>query len=177
MDELLEHCRLRPWRTTDAASLSKHANDHGVWKNLRDRFPHPYTLADAEEFLGFVVDHKIPRLLAIEVDDEAVGGVGFELRGDVERIGAELGYWLGRAHWGQGIMTEVVRASTRWALTAHGLERVFALPFTQNRASCRVLEEAGFVLEGTLRRNVIKEGEVHDQALYAFVPGAGDVLR
>ena len=41
---------LRPWHSDDAASLAEHANNRKVWANLRARFPHPYTLADACTF-------------------------------------------------------------------------------------------------------------------------------
>jgi hypothetical protein len=58
---------------------------------------------------------------------------------------------------------------TRYALDGFGICRVYALPFAHNVASCRVLEKAGYLCEGRLRRSVIKNGEVLDQLLYAFV--------
>jgi RimJ/RimL family protein N-acetyltransferase len=88
---------------------------------------------------------------------------------DIERIGAEIGYWLGEAYWGRGIMTDVVRLTTDYAFTELGLERVFAVPFTTNVASCRVLEKAGYLREGTLRRSAIKDGRILDQFIYAKV--------
>lgn len=177
MELQLSHALLRPFQAGDEASLAVHANDRGIWENLRDRFPYPYAQVHAEQFIGSVAGVMPPRNLAIVVSDEVVGGLGFELHDDVERIGAELGYWLGRRHWGRGIVTDAVRAATPWALETFALERVFALPFVRNVASCRVLEKAGFVREGVLRRSAVKDGEVHDQVLFAFVPGAGDALR
>ena len=105
---------------------------------------------------------------AIAVGDEAVGGIGFTLGMDVERCSAELGYWLGEAFWGRGITTAAVRAATQYAMTTYDLTRVFAVPFVENAASCRVLEKVGFVRECVMRRSAVKDGRVMDQVLYAF---------
>lgn len=164
---------VRPWRVSDAASLALHANNRNVWINLRDAFPHPYTLADAERYLAARKAQATPTSFAIEIDGAAVGGVGFVPGTDVERVSAELGYWLAEPHWGRGVMTEVVRAVTEHAVRTHGLTRVFAMPFEWNRASCRVLEKAGFVLEARLERAVVKDARIIDQWLYAFVVRSG----
>lgn len=86
---------------------------------------------------------------------------------DIERVSAELGYWLGRRFWGRGVMSEAVPAVTRWALASLGLHRVFAVPFAHNAASVRVLEKAGFTREGLMRRSAVKDGLIQDQWLYA----------
>jgi RimJ/RimL family protein N-acetyltransferase len=106
---------------------------------------------------------------AIEVGGEAAGGVGFMLRSDVERVSAEIGYWLAAVHWNRGITTAALRAVTDYAIAKHSLTRVYALPYEWNAASCRVLEKAGFVLEGRLRKSALKDGKVIDQFLYARV--------
>ena len=106
---------------------------------------------------------------AIAVGGEAVGGIGFVLQQDVERVSAEIGYWLGEAFWGRGIVTEALAAVTRYAIEQHQLTRVFAVPFAYNAPSCRVLEKAGYVLEARLRRSAIKDGTVVDQLQYAFI--------
>jgi RimJ/RimL family protein N-acetyltransferase len=160
---------VRPWRVEDASSLAHHADNRKVWLNLRDAFPHPYRLADAEAFIGRSTAGVPVVNFAIEIEGVAGGGIGFKLGADIERIGAELGYWLGEPFWGRGIMAAVVRATSRWGMGEFGLVRVFAVPFGENRASARVLEKAGFVLEGTMRRSAIKEGRVLDQLLYALV--------
>lgn len=165
----LDVCDVRSWRPGDAASLVAHANNRKIWLSLRDRFPHPYTARDARAFLTAVVGERPETNFAIDVDGFAVGGIAFRIQTDVERIGAELGYWLGEKFWGRGIATAAVRAVTEHALTAHGLHRIFALPFADNRASARVLEKAGFTLEGVLRSSAIKDGRVLDQLLYARI--------
>jgi RimJ/RimL family protein N-acetyltransferase len=162
-------CDVRSWRPADAASLVQHANNRKVWLNLRDRFPHPYTPRDARKFLASVTRARPETDFAIEVNGAAIGGIGFRIQSDVERIGAELGYWIGETYWGRGIATAAVRAVTERALAAHDLVRVFALPFAHNRASARVLEKAGFALEGVMRSSAIKDGQVLDQLLYARI--------
>jgi ribosomal-protein-alanine N-acetyltransferase len=162
-------CTVRLFRADDAASLAHHANDRAIWSNLRDRFPHPYTLADARAWIAHAASDEQPTSFAIDVEGEVVGGIGLRLNEDVERTSAEIGYWVGRAYWGRGIATDAVRAVTEHAFTTHDLTRVYALPFAENAASIRVLEKAGYVREGLLRRSAIKDGVVRDQLLYAVV--------
>jgi RimJ/RimL family protein N-acetyltransferase len=169
MRRVLGHCELRPFVPEDAPSLALHANDVAVWRNLRDAFPHPYALEHAVAYLQHVVSRPPGQHLAIVVEGHAVGSVGLQLGTDVERISAELGYWLGAPFWGRGIMTEAVRAFVDDSFDRFSLRRIFALPYAHNPASCRVLEKAGFQLEGTMRQSAIKEGRVSDQRLYARV--------
>ena len=167
----LNTCTLRSWRLSDAESLVKYANNRNIWLNLRDRFPHPYTPRDARAFFDSILGKEPETVFAIDVGGEAIGGVGFALQKDVDRVSAELGYWIAEPFWGRGIATEAVVAVTQYALAQHQeLTRIFAVPFTRNVASCRVLEKAGYVFEGSLRRSAIKDGVIVDQCLYAFIP-------
>lgn len=145
-----------------------HANSREVWLNLRDQFPHPYTRDDAGAWVNFASNQTPPTSLAIEVDSEAVGGVSLKLHDDVERVSAEIGYWLGPRYWNRGIMSAAVRATTEYGFQQFSLTRVYALPFATNIASHRVLEKAGYVREGVLRRSAIKDGVVQDQVLFAI---------
>jgi len=164
---------LREWQPRDALSIVRHANDYEVWRFLRDRFPHPYTARDAEAWLDRVRGESPPLDFVITVDDEAVGGIGLTRGADIERVSAEVGYWLGRSVWGRGLATAAVRSITDYAFRVLSLERVFALPFEGNRASARVLVKAGFRLEGTLRSAAIKEGRVTDLLLFARTRSRG----
>lgn len=170
MRRVLERCELRPFTAEDAPSLARFANDLTVWRNLRDAFPHPYALEHAVGFLAHVASRPPGCHLAIVVDGQAVGSIGLKLGTDVERVSAELGYWLGAPYRGHGVMPEAIRAFTDDSFERFSLTRIFALPFAHNTASCRALEKAGFSLEGTLRRSAIKEGRITDQRLYARVP-------
>jgi RimJ/RimL family protein N-acetyltransferase len=161
---------VRPWRRTDVPSLARHANDRRVWINLRDRFPHPYGIADAESFIDMATAMSPMTFFAIAVDGEAVGGIGYTPHEDVERISAEIGYWLGPSWWGRGLTTSALVAVTRYAFEQHAdLRRIYAVPFAWNAASFRVLEKAGYRVEGRLRQSAIKDGTVTDQILYAIL--------
>lgn len=162
----LAGCIVRDWAPGDLPSLVRHANNWNIWIQLRDRFPHPYTEADGRAFLAHVAARELPSVWAIEVDGEAAGGIGLVLMSDVERVSAEIGYWLGEAYWGRGVVTAALRAVTGEAFHRFDLMRVFALPFADNRGSVRVLEKAGYVLEGRLLQSAIKNGVVRDQLMY-----------
>lgn len=165
---VLKICTIRPWRLDDAESLAKHANNRKVWLALRDLFPHPYSVNDAHEFLERSITERPATNFCIEVDGAAAGGIGIRLHRDVHRHTAELGYWLGESFWGRGIMSESVAAAfMHFCFDNFPLRRLYAEPFANNRASARVLEKAGFVYEGRLKNNVIKNGELLDSLLYA----------
>ena len=171
-------CLIRPWRSGDKAALVKHADNRRIWLNLRDIFPYPYTAKDADVWLAHVAEQDPVTSLAIEAGGEAVGGIGLLLGGDVHRLSAEIGYWLGEGVWGRGIATAALRAFTPWAFATFGLERIWAGVFSTNPASMRVLEKAGYVREAVLRSAVVKDGALLDQVIYATLrlsdhPGVG----
>lgn len=159
---------IREWRAGDAPSLAQHANNAAVARQLRDAFPHPYRLRDAVRFIAYAASTRPPTAFAIAVDGAAVGGIGLSRLGDVERVSAEIGYWLGEPYWGRGLTTAALGAMTAWAFETLPIHRIFAVPFASNLASCRVLEKAGYRLEGRLQRSAIKDGIVQDQVLYAI---------
>jgi len=165
----LGSCTLRHWEPADLDSLVRNANNRAVSCHMRDRFPSPYTPADGERFLSMCM-HMSPRtFLAIVVDNQAAGGIGIHLQEDVERVSAELGYWLGEPFWGRGIATSAVKGITEWAFASFPLTRLYAVPFATNPASARVLEKSGYTLEGRMRRSAIKDGRITDQLLYSCV--------
>jgi [ribosomal protein S5]-alanine N-acetyltransferase len=173
----LPGCRIRSWRAGDEAALVRHANNRKIWLNVRDRFPHPYTPADAQAWVAHASTATPETQFAVDVDGEAVGGVGLFLQTDVERYSSEIGYWIGEAFWGRGLTTAVVRGFTDYAFDTFELCRIYANVFEWNPGSCRVLEKAGYVLEGRLRSAAVKDGFVLDGFLYAtvreFQPGHG----
>ena len=118
-------CVLRPWRVGDEHSLVRHANNYEIWRRLRDLFPHPYTNADAEQWIAFVQLQDPQTHFAIEVHGEAAGGIGLQLGSDIERRSAEIGYWLGEAFWERGIATAAVGVLTRYGFEALNLTRIF----------------------------------------------------
>jgi [ribosomal protein S5]-alanine N-acetyltransferase len=163
----LHSCIIRPWTESDAASLQRHANNRHVSMHLRDRFPFPYGIEQAQTFLGWLVNQPIPTVWAIDVAGEAIGAIGIELHTDVERVSAEIGYWMGEAFWGRGIATEALTAVTAEVFKEFEITRLYAVPFADHVASVRVLEKAGYSREGYLRQSAIKDGKIRDQLLFA----------
>lgn len=168
---------LRAWRAEDLDSLVLHANDDWISRSVSDRFPFPYTRNDAEAFLAEPA--KPPAIvLAIEIDGAVVGGVDVRPGSAELRIGGEIGYWLGRRHWGRGTMARVVTCWSEYLFAHYGFERLQAAVFSNNPASARVLEKSGFLREGILRRAVIKHGTILDLWMYAMLrPERTDVKQ
>ena len=163
-----ERLVLRPWREDDAEALARRANNRRVSIQLRDRFPHPYTLEDARQWIGRCLAAPEPPLdLAIEHAGEPIGGVGLQPWQDVARFTAEVGYWLGEDFWGRGFATEALRRFSAYAFESFPFERLEAYVFSTNPASRRVLEKSGYEYEATLRRSAFKDGRFLDGHLYA----------
>lgn len=162
--------RLRPWQLSDAPALAEAANDRGIWQNLRDIFPHPYQREDADSYIGLVTAPESTNVhLCVEVEGHAAGAISVLFKTDVNRRSAEIGYWLARPQWGRGIASAAVRALSAYAFAHFDLCRLYAVVFAPNIGSARVLEKAGFELEGRLRRSVTKDGQTLDALLYALV--------
>ena len=158
----------RSWRSRDVEALCRLANNRNVWKNLLDRFPHPYTKRDAERWIE--LNHatlSAPLNFAIERDGEAIGGVGVDRRSDVRAGTGEIGYWVAEPFWGRGIATAAARFISDYAFRAFPFVRLQASVFDANPASARVLQKAGYTLEGRLRRAYTKDGHQGDLLVYA----------
>lgn len=162
---------IRDWRDSDRDALLRFANNRRVWRNLKDRFPHPYGETEADFWLALNRDHPERTDWAIEVDGLAVGGIGLVPGEDVHAKSTHIGYWLGEPYWGRGIMTDAVRAVSGHALSRLGFARIEAMVYEWNPASMRVLEKCGFVREGVMRKSVFKDGELIDSVMYARVAG------
>jgi RimJ/RimL family protein N-acetyltransferase len=160
-------CILRGWKKSDIENLAENANNHRIAVNMRDLFPHPYTIEDAKTWIDITNNDETKSNFAITVKNKAVGGIGLALGEDIEKISAEVGYWLGEKYWGNGITSSALNGIVKYGLNDLGLKRIFAKPLEHNTASRRVLEKNGFHLEGILKRSVLKEGKIYNQALYA----------
>jgi RimJ/RimL family protein N-acetyltransferase len=160
---------LRPFVPEDLPALLKHGNDPLVAANMSDGFPHPYTEAAGLAFLQNAINDCPPLRRCIAVDDECVGAIGLHSRQDLWRRNMELGYWLGREHWGKGIMSEAIAQMVKLGFaTFPEVTRIFASPFGRNIGSQRALEKAGFTLEGKFVGTLIKNGELEDELIYAI---------
>ena len=161
-------CVLRPWRASDAKVITPLMNDKAVWINLSDRVPHPYLLKHAKQFIAMHSRKKQPLALAITVNDVPVGGIGIMPGEGISRVSAEIGYWLGRQHWGGGLGTAALAGMTKYVAETFEFTRLFALVFKRNPSSARILEKAGYVREGEMKQGVIKDGIIEDEYLYAY---------
>jgi RimJ/RimL family protein N-acetyltransferase len=160
-------CIVRTYRPEDAPISARYGNNRKIWLNLRDRFPHPYTEENGRAYIAYLLSQPTQTSFAIDVGGEAVGGISLHPGNDVERLSAEIGYWLGEPLWGRGITTAAIVLLTRHAFAELGFIRIFAVPFVRNAASLRALEKAGFQREGHLRQSAIKDGVIEDQYMYA----------
>lgn len=162
---------LRGWQPEDAEAVAAVADNPNIAANLRNAFPSPYTLADAEWFVNDCIAKGEARQLAraIVIDGKAAGSIGVFVQDDVYEKSAELGYWLAEEHWGKGVMTEAVRRICREAFARFDILRIYAEPFVDNQGSRRVLEKAGFTCEGTMRNGVFKNGRAGSYCMYALL--------
>ena len=138
-----ERLTLKVPRREDVKAIAGLANDRRVAINTA-RIPHPYRLADAEQFVGAVNGREGEACFVIMLGDTLIGACGIDPREDAP----ELGYWLGARYWGRGYATEAVRAVIDYAFgdLQHGSLQAGAR--VTNPASRRVLEKCAFQWTG-----------------------------
>lgn len=169
------NCAIREWRIEDKKHLAEMLNNKNILNNLRDGLPYPYTVNDAEEYIESMLsaDKTKTYAFAITVNDKMIGSIGAFRCDNIHSRTAEMGYYIGEPYWGNGHATVAVTQLCRYIFCHTDIIRIFAEPFAYNKASCRVLEKAGFELEGTLHSNAVKNGKVLDMKMYALIKGAG----
>lgn len=171
---------LRHFRADDAPAMLRELSDVEVARETLN-IPHPYSMARAEEFLADipkrfeagkgVVWAIVERAPDANVADAAgsalIGAVGLNLTRAHRR--AELGYWIAKSRWGQGIATEASRAVIAYGFDALRLHRIDAHHFVENPASGAVMRKLGMQREGRLRAMVWRDGVPRDLELYALL--------
>lgn len=157
---------IRQWVADDLNNLVLYANNKNVWNNLRNYFPSPYTEEDAKIWLEKVATDSPIVNLAIDVDGQAIGGIGLILNADVYVYSAEIGYWIGEPFWNQGIATEAIRQMIEYCNYYFDIVRIYAEVFETNKASMRALEKNGFYLEGVRRKAVYKNAVLMDDYIW-----------
>lgn len=170
-EEKVMKFQLEEWKISHIDGVAKHANNEKIANNLRDGFSFPYTYEDAEGYVNDCIKkgNKNQLTRAIVVNNEAVGSIGIFVKDNVYKKSAELGYWLSEDYWGKGIMNEAVKQICKEAFLRFDIVRIVAEPFANNLGSRRVLEKAGFKLEGILKNSVYKKGEIQDSCIYALL--------
>ncbi|MDP4094994.1 MAG: GNAT family protein [Bacillota bacterium] len=161
---------LREWQDSDAERLADIADNKKIYDNLRDGFPHPYSLEDAKRYISFVKSNSSSSLiLAIEIDGLIAGNIGAFFKDDVYRKNVEIGYFLAEEYWGKGIISMAIRELSKYVFDNYDIIRIYAEPFARNTGSRRALEKAGFSPEALMRCNVIKNGIIEDSCIYALL--------
>jgi len=166
-----ERLLLRPFDISDAADARRLAGEREIATTTL-RIPHPYPEGAAEEWIGtHQHDFDEGRGVEFAVTDresgELIGSIG--LRIDRDHAHAELGYWIGKPHWGRGYATEAGRAVIDYGFRELSLRRIHAHHMAHNPPSGRVLEKLGMKPEGVLREHVFKWGDFHDCAMYGLL--------
>ncbi|HMB61671.1 MAG TPA: GNAT family protein [Eudoraea sp.] len=169
MDLIEGNITLRGFREEDATSLVPLCNNRNIWKNVRDAFPHPYTLKDARAFIKTATSSTPREIFAVTFDDQLVGCIGIHPQDDVYRFTAEVGYWIGEPFWGLGIATRALRLVVSYGFEKLGVMRIFAGCFDFNAASQKVLLKAGFSKEAILKKTVFKNQQFCDEIRYAIL--------
>jgi 8-oxo-dGTP diphosphatase len=158
-----ERLKLRPLQADDAPALHRLVNDWEVAKTLaRVPFPYPRDLAD--EWIASIraqIAAGTAWHLAVTRDENGVeallGCVGLTLDPKNPRE-AELGYWIGRRHWGQGLGPEAAGRLAHWALANLDIDRLVASALVDNERSAAVLRRIGFKESGPGSQEFISRG-------------------
>lgn len=159
---------LREWQTGDERSLFQNANNPKVSQYLENRFPAPYTIADARFWIDAHLNQPEPITnAAIIIAGEAAGAIGITLQNDIYVKNARIGYWLAEPYWGKGIMTAALALFTSYIFAGFEVERIVAGVFGSNPASAKVLQKTGFRHEGTFKKALFKNGVYDDELIFA----------
>jgi RimJ/RimL family protein N-acetyltransferase len=166
-----ERLVLRPFQPSDAPAQHVLINDKEIAANTRSiEFPYPEgaALKWIEQHPKMWLDGKAAVFaICLKPDGQLVGAIGLEISPQDEN--AELGYWLGRKFWNQGIATEAAAAVVRFGFQTLALNKIHAHHVTRNPASGRILEKIGMTREGLFRRHIKKWGTFEDVAFYGIL--------
>lgn len=160
----------RSWKPGDAPALAAVADNKKIWDMLRNRFPHPYTLKAAEDWISFCNSGTQTEHFCIEYNGQVCGGIGFIPGTDIDRLSAEMGYFIGEPFWGKGIATRAVSQFVPYLFEQFSFKRVFSIVFANNPASMKVLQKNGFTLEQIRKRSVFKNGILMDDYVWVRFP-------
>ncbi|MES2513561.1 MAG: GNAT family protein [Bacteroidota bacterium] len=159
---------LRRWHKNDLEALVSIANNKNIAQYMADVFPHPYTHEKGISFIEFANTTSTANIFAITINDRPVGSIGLHLQADILRKNAEIGYWLAEEYWGKGIVVNAINQITKIGFNDMDIIRIFARIYGSNIPSQKVIEKAGFKLEGTFEKTIFKNNEFLDELIYAI---------
>jgi len=157
---------LRKISSSDRDQVAALANNRKIWLNVRDIFPYPYSIDDADFYINLLLEEERQYTLAIECENAFAGVVGIVPMQGIYRLTAEIGYWLGEPFWGKGIMTEAVRLLTDYVFHYYKFIRIHCGVFSHNEGSMKVLEKAGYHKETIFKNAIIKNGDIINEHRY-----------
>jgi len=157
---------LRAFTEDDIPKLAILANNKKISNNLRDAFPHPYSLQDAKNFINSCLNENPTTTFAIEWKGNYVGNIGLFLGKDVYRKSAEVGYFIGEPYWNKGIASKAVELITDYGFKNLNLVRIFSGVFEFNIASMKVMEKNGYKKDAVFKKAVFKNGKIWDEHRY-----------
>jgi RimJ/RimL family protein N-acetyltransferase len=165
---------LRELLPSDLEKLVGLADNENVSRYLVYTFPHPYTRADAEWWIGTGSKENGAATRVIAYRGEFVGLVGITPQSGWRKHLGEIGYWVGAEYWGQGIATAALKQMTDYGFVSLGLKKLYAPVLAPNLASMRVAGKCGYELEGILKSEVQKAGRFFDIHHFAKTAGQED---
>jgi RimJ/RimL family protein N-acetyltransferase len=164
-----DNLKLRAFQESDAEQIALLCNNKKIWDNVRDYLPFPYNVDHAIEYIHYCQGENPQTTFAVEYKGEFVGSIGLLQQTDVYRLTAEVGYWIGEPYWGLGIATNALQLITDYGFKTLGLVRIYSGVFDFNKASQRVLEKAGFKLEGIFEKSILKNGTIGSEYRYGLI--------
>lgn len=165
---MLSPYSLRFWKADDLPDLIFHGNNPKIAQNMSDSFPSPYTEEAGLKFINFANEDGKGRIFCIDCEGKAIGGIGLHPLSDIFHPSVELGYWLGEAYWGKGIISQLIPEMLAIAFANPNIERVFARTMGRNKPSQQVLIKAGFKFEYELKGTIRKLGILEDEVVFGF---------
>ena len=157
---------LRDYKIEIAEQFAEYRNNPIIFGNGYDKIPNPYKLKDAKEFITLQLNKKLPQRKLIYWKGQFVGEIGIEIKEDVFRLSAEMGYFIGEPFWGKGIATKGIKLMTDYVFNNFNIIRIEAGVFDFNKPSMKVLEKNDFYLECIKRNAVIKDGKIIDDYIW-----------
>ena len=174
-----ERLVLRPPAMSDAAEIRRLAGRREIAENTF--LPHPYEEGMAEAFIQssrsqWEEGEAAVFAIVLQNGDRQIGNIGLK-EINMEHLRAEMGFWIGIDHWGNGYATEAGRAVVDFAFESLELNKVYANHFSTNPASGRVLQKIGMRKEGVRRQHIVRFGETRDLVLYGIVREEWEAMR
>ena len=163
---LISHVHLRQFKPEDAGALAAICNSRKIWLNVRDRFPHPYTVADAVEWIAYNKKKQPVETFVITHHRQVAGSIGVIPKDDIYRKSIEIGYFVGEDFQGKGIATQAVALLLEYIHKEFDVVRIWAEVFEHNTPSMKVLKKNGFHLESVRKKAVIKNGVIMDDYIW-----------